>query len=244
MASILYGSSTDTFDGINDIYTIDQTSGLATLLGSSGFRAPFDLTSDWRPDSFTIYAPDSDTNQLLELDPSTGDGTVIGGFGTVTFMESLAFDATTGTLYGLTMDDILYQIDTGTGNATLIGTVGFGSIFAIGFDLSGTLYGVAFDSSELITIDTGSGAGTAVASTTLQGVTDLAARPEDGVMYAVDTYSDAVYTMNLTTGEHTLVGAYNSGVDFMVGLAFSPIPEPAALSLLALGGLLLARRRA
>lgn len=240
--SVLYGTANDG-PSSELVYTIDQGSGLATALGDSGFGSPLDLTSDWRAASFQLWAADTGTNQLLEIDPLTGAGSAVGNFMTDVDMESLAFDVTTGTLYGTTSNDVLYKIDPATADSTYVGDVGFGSVFALAFDLSGRLYGVADDGNWLISIDTATGLGTAIANTDSDGITDIAARPEDGLMFAIDTIHDTLRTLNLTTGQTAQVGTYNASVDFMVGLAFSPIPEPTTFVILGVGMLAALRRR-
>ena len=240
--SVLYGSTNDGAAS-EVIYTINQGNGLASALGGSGFDSPLDLTSDWRAASYRIWAANTNSNQLVEIDPGTGAGSAVGSFGTPTNMESLAFDPITGRLYGITVDDVLFGIDTATANSTFIGAVGFGSVFALAFDLAGTLYGVADVGNQVIQINTATGAGTAIATADADGITDIAARPEDGVMFAVETPGDTIRTLNLATGQTALVGPYDAGVEFMVGLAFSPIPEPATSVLLAFGMMAVLRRR-
>jgi hypothetical protein len=112
-------------------------------------------------------------------------------------------------------------------------------VFALAFDNTGVLYGVAQDRSALVTVSTLTGAAAIVAPVTLASCFDIAARPEDGVMFAVDSGTNSLYTMDLATGVETLVGPYDPAN--MVGLAF--VPEPATMTLLALGAGVLARRR-
>ncbi len=96
----------------------------------------------------------------------------------------------------------------------------------MGFDLDGTLYGVADSEHALLTIDTSSGAGTVAADTDLAAITDIAARPGDGVMFAIDALTEAIYTIDPGTGESTLIGPYGAGLRYVVGLAFSPGVPP------------------
>ncbi len=226
VGSVLYGSVNESGGGGNEaIYTIDQISGQADFLGFSGFGAPLDLTSDWRAGSFRIWAPDTDSNQLLQIDPSNGSAVAVGSFETPSSMESLAFDTVTGRLFGTTRNDVLYEINPQTGHADLIGSVrGFGSLWALGFGLDGSLYAVSNGLDALITIDVNTGMATFVATVDLDVITAMAARPEDGVMFITDTGSDAIYTLDLETGQSTLVGPYGANLDFLVGLAFS-VPD-------------------
>lgn len=227
------------------LHTLDQSAGTSSSVGAIGFNWPGDLTSDIRNAVPVLYAPDINTNQLLTIDPVTGAGTAVGGFGTNNSMVSIAFDNVSGKLYGTTAlgfgaaGDELYEINPATGAANFIGALGVNNVYALAFDNTGVLYGVGQDRGALFTISTITGAANLVAPVSLGFIFDIAARPEDGVMFAVDSGTNSLYTMDLTTGATTLVGPYNPAN--MVGLAF--VPEPATMSLLAIGAGLLARRR-
>ena len=62
--------------------------------------------------------------------------------------------------------------------------------------------------------------------TDLAAITDIAARPGDGVMFAIDALTEATYTIDPGTGESTLIGPYGAGLRYVVGLAFSPGVPP------------------
>jgi len=217
--NLLYASVND--GGVPEtIYFVQQSTGKALALGASGFNGPLDLASDWRLDSFRIWAPDYDTNQLIRIDPRTGAGTAVGPFGSAATMESLAFDVTTDRMYGSDVFDLLYEIDPDTGAALAIGPIHFSGVFGLAFDANGTLFGVSGQS--LITIDTASGSGTLVGQVFQPAITDIAFRPSDGVLFACDTPTDSIYTLDPGSGQGQLVGPYGAGINYMVGLAFSP----------------------
>ena len=244
--STLYGVDSSGSQGT--IGTLNQATGADTVVGPVGFNFPGDLASDTRVGSYRIWSTDLNTGTLLNINPATGAGNGVGAFNTASTITSLAFDVTTGKLYGTTAKgfgaangDQLYEIDPNTAACTLIGTLGINDVYALAFDNTGKLYGVGFDRQALFTISTTTGLASLVAPIGLSAVYDIATRPEDNVTFAVDSGTNSLYTLNLTTGATTLVGAY-SGTNY-VGLAFSPVPEPATISLLASGLIVCARRR-
>jgi hypothetical protein len=135
-----------------------------------------------------VYATDgagNDNSNLMIIDPATGEPIeIVGptGYGIV----GLAMDPTTGILYGTTGrnyddDPKLIQIDPVTGAGTVIGTL----------DVDGeTAASLAFSS--------------------------------DGTLYGwIEPSSDDLATINLTTGEATILG--DSGLDtWGASLAFAP----------------------
>jgi hypothetical protein len=235
------------------IYTLSQTTGAETLVGPVGptFTFPGDLTSDTNPANFRIWAPEINSNTLLKINPITGAGTPVGPFSTPAGpvkIVSLAFDPVTSTLYGNTSvgfggnPDRLFRIDPNTGASTPVGDIGFNNVFALGFSQAGKLYGVSDVSHQLLLIDTTLGTGSVVGPVAQLSVYDLATRPEDGAAFLVDSNTNSLYRLDLNTGGTGLIGPHLAPHN-MVGLAFGPVPEPAALILLAIGLPLAAFRR-
>jgi hypothetical protein len=233
-ASHLYGTVSESTGPTERFYELNQSTGSASLIGSTTVSMPFDLASDTRSGSPRIWAVDWDTNTLLTVNPSTGASTSLGPIGTSSKMRSLAFDATNATLFGVTDDRTLYTIDPDTAVPTLRGVTGVSSGFltALGCDLSGELFAVTSSpGNQLFHIDSTTGAATLVANLSISGVTDLAARPEDGMMFACSNNpaTENLYTLNTSTGAMTLVGPYGGTIFNLLGLAFSPIPEPSSV---------------
>jgi hypothetical protein len=238
-ASTLYGSTSGS--EFTSLYTVDQHSGHLTQFGPVAGFPTADLTSDWRPESFRIWGTVLG-HFLIRIDPVTGNQTNVGTF-SVFGVSQLAFDVTTGALYGAD-GNRLYRIDPDTAVSTFIGSTGSAAIGGLSFDLTGTLYGVTFPDSVLVKIDPATGNAQPIGSTGYYSVGDLAVRPEDGVMFGVGTPSFSapvvsnLVRVNTDTGATTIVGplvtAPGSYVP-MTGVAFSPaVPEPSPILLLAI----------
>ncbi|MBC8106979.1 MAG: hypothetical protein H7Z14_10350 [Anaerolineae bacterium] len=171
------------------------------------------------------------------MNPATGATTPVGNFGFGGgYMETLAFDPSTGTLFGMSSISSLYSINQATGAATLIGsTHNFNPFHAMACDNNGTLYGVDSDG-YLLEINRSTAAnmgGVRLAHT----LSDIAFRPEDNVMFGTSYDSPgnaSLYIIHPATGAITLVGTTGAGVLLMSGLAFSAVPEAASLSALTL----------
>jgi hypothetical protein len=244
-ASVLYACSSQASRG--GIYTVDPGTGVASLIGASGFTNLTDLASDTRAQSFRLWACDGATNQLLRINPQSGAGTAVGSLNISGGIQTLAFDESSGFLYGTSVAfDRLYRINPDTAAATLVTAVGvtvYSPIASLGFDAGGTLYGTQIGGTGgwLARINTGNGEefGVGIAPGQLG---DIACRPEDGVMFAADGLSGGLYRLNVNSAGTTLVGPLGAGIGYLQGLAFGPVPAPgSALPMLAL--LAGARRR-
>src|SRR5262249_14303914 len=114
------------------------------------------------------------TNNLYSINRSTGSATLIGSFG-VPLMHALAFDNSTGTLYGAYGgNNGLYKINPSTGAATLIGITGF-TVCGLAFDPpTNTLYGTSYapGDTRLLRINTTTGQATQIATIALTGISD------------------------------------------------------------------------
>jgi hypothetical protein len=233
------------------LYDVDSVTGAAgnprpTTIGHVAGIA-------WSPTG-SLYALTNSTasqypNSLMRLDPATGASQLIGPTGLAGIVEGdLTRDPTTGQLYGCynlaTGKRQLFTVNSQTGAATTIPGSLSGDPSALAFSPDGTLYGIDTSLSELLTIDKTSGTiqnyrplGVALGSTA-----GMAVDPLTGVFYIADGESngtDKLYTLNPATGVLTVVGPLGV-TDGLAGLTF--VPEPAAVAMLALAGVLMVGR--
>lgn len=104
-----------------DLYTLNTSTGAATLVGPTGItgllmRLAFDPMTD------TLFG--AHFNNLYELNATTGAATLIGPIGFSNL--GLTFDTSTNTLYGTDLDtDQLLSINPMTGAGTVVGPIGY-----------------------------------------------------------------------------------------------------------------------
>jgi peptidoglycan hydrolase-like protein with peptidoglycan-binding domain len=168
---------------------------------------------------------------LYTIDPATGDTTVIGPVGYK--ITGLAFDPTTGILYGNTGNagsnqNSLFTINTTTGAGTLLGTIDIGgnpiSMGDISFRSDGILYGA---SSDIYTIDkTCLGAqclppGALVGDSGLSTYGNGFAFDSNDNLYLFGDGDDNFYQMNPDTGAVISTNAFSnpSGNSMAIGAA-------------------------
>jgi uncharacterized protein (TIGR03382 family) len=174
----LYGRNTN--DG--GLYTIDTGTGNATLVGTD--TLPFGL------DTFDIDPTTGQgiglgvSGEVWDIDLSNGAATFIANTSAPIAAVSSAFDAG-GTLYEVDRNvGVLNTIDTTNGNVTVVGPLGFAYVgTSAGYNFNdGLIYVFAsFDSPDLYSINTATGAGTFVG--TVNGL------PSGGVQYTAATFN-------------------------------------------------------
>ena len=189
-------------------------------------------------------------NSLVRIDPLTGSSELVGFTGLSGIVEGdLAYDRTTGSLYGLyqlsSSTRQVFTLNAATGAATLLPVSLSGDPSAMAFDSSGKLYVLDTSLKRLLTVDktTGATQTSLTLSRSLGSVAGMAIDPETGVFYVADGDSagtDTLYRLNPQTGYLTTIGATGLA-DGLSGLAF--LPEPGSLVLLGVGAALLGSRR-
>jgi len=186
--------------------------------------------------------------------------------------SQLSFGKAAGTLYATDFANNLYTVNPATGKATLVGSTGIPAVPFIPafvnpdgsfniydenlFDAGGKLF-ANFDaftfnpatsevtiaiSPALYQIDTNTGAATKVAATDMGLVT---ISNVNGTVYGFSGATSQVVTLDVLTGNTSVVSGFDPALGILGGAAAVPTPEPTAIVLTGLGmaGILVWRRR-
>jgi len=218
--------------GLQDAFVMKLDAGLDNLvwarrIGNAGIDRGLDVVADSAGNVHTtgtfgqaFYSIDSDAGDVLyTVDPETGVNTAIGAGVGFNDVEGLAFDPTTGILYGA--DDggnQLITINIATGIGTAVGAFGIAGFFdaSVAFDSTGNLFMADDGTDSLYSVNVATGAATLIGATGVNGIDGLAFL--NGILYGVSARTDNLYTLNTATGAATLVGAL--GVNIANDLEF------------------------
>lgn len=204
------------------LIAIDPSTALAALIGDvaeSGLEGlSFDNTNN------VLYGVNRlDPRQAVQINPQTARSTRLGQTGFQS-LRACAFDANNNrTFLADSNSQMLLSIDGGTGQTTTIGSLGR-VVEGLAFDPAanggqGLLYGS--DGTQLLTIDPSNGAVTVIGAFGLTAVKAMTFDPTSNLLYAIDTDSDSLYTVNVGSGATTLIGNAGSlGFGDVEGLAF------------------------
>lgn len=149
------------------LHKIDPTTGASTAIGAVGFPSVGGI--DFAPDG-TLFGTSSPLAgaSLISIDPSTGAGTLIGTTGNFAFTD-ISVRHSDGKLFGFDPNEMLFEIDSGSGLATPIGAAPVADTGGRGlaFDISNTLWEAG--DVETSTIDPDVGGATPVAALSFVG---------------------------------------------------------------------------
>ena len=246
-------------DLTGDIWDINLATGLASNkrpAASTGCYVIDIVKAGSSYYTMTTSASTGSPNTLAIVDPATAQLTYVGTSGVGGMIEGdMAFDASANVFY------VTYQIPSGTarnllkvdmgGTATVVGALPADTDYSgLSFDGIGNLYLLdnwnkkllrisKTDASVLGTVNVTSG-GTSLSMGDTAGLDYDAV---SGKMYLLTGASPSLYTLNPGTGEANLVGSTGLPLFTDVAGISTAVPEPASLTLLALGGLAMIRRR-
>jgi hypothetical protein len=209
----------------------DKTAG-QLYVGSSWLNTPY---PGW------LWTVDIESGALTPIGQATLPPNPHGGSGGG--YEALDFSPD-GILYAST-GQLLYIVNPADGSAGLVGSFGGYFVEGMSFDDTGNLWGTAdptglAGADTLVRIDLGTAAvsevGRIVATNeSLDGFDIL----DDGTFIAVSGVAKTLMSIAPTTGAPSGIGTLDVGVV----TALQDVPEPATMTLLSLGGLVLLRRR-
>ena len=159
-----------------------------------------------------LYGTDLVTDQLISIDPNTGQGTSVGSY-VVPTANHLTFDSL-GNLYGYDGSvHRLVTLDTTTGEASVVAPLSTNAVGlrSLAFDPDDDLFAVN-GSNELVRIDPLTAEATTIGDVVGHIVKGMAFT-DDGVLYAV-TSARRLITINTVTGSTTeLADLFASTVD-------------------------------
>ncbi|HEX8352841.1 MAG TPA: DUF11 domain-containing protein, partial [Pyrinomonadaceae bacterium] len=189
------------------VYALDATTGALAPAGNLSFSS---IAMARRASDGLVFYTEYGVNngRVATWNPATNVNTNVGTLGGgIRNFPRLTFNAA-GVLYGMDDQSRLYTVNTGTGRATLVGTVsGFPASIRgdIAFAPNGTLYATTGDSSSLYTINTGTLTASLVGAT---GQTNIAGMGfvGGGRLIAVESNaSDDVTSLSLVNGAATVI---------------------------------------
>ena len=204
------GYSVDS-DATNRLWRLDMNTGVATPIGSTGFR---DIESLSFSATGVLYGVDDASNQLVTCSLQSGACTRVGYLGVDPTDTGLTF-ASDGTLWMST--DLpgppytFYRLNPSNGAATVIGPQGQ-PVTGLAF-WTGVIYGLGGDSTDnLLTMSRTTGAGTSVGPlvnvTLVDGGIDF---DVNGVLWGITDQGGTprppsqTFTIDTTTGTATVV---------------------------------------
>ncbi len=197
-----------------DNFTVIGPSISASFLAAACF-----VEDTWYAVEYSDGTPTYPDDIIWAIDHNNGTMTEIGNFGLSEPINGLAYDDTTGVLYGCTGTN-LYIINQSTGAATLVGAMGNGGGTMVGIACNsyGNMYGEDLGDDNLYSINTSTGVATIIGSLgiDLNYAQDMAYDKDNDTCYITGYKGStngggALYSVNTSTGLATLIGDFPIG---------------------------------
>ncbi len=161
----------------------------------------------------TFYASSGDQNngEILTINESTGTGTLLGP-SSFDGVKSITIDPISGTIYGLfsrLIDADIVKVNSGAGDAHLLFTLDLQQMAGVAFDTTGIFYGITRNG-VLYKINLDDGSYTMLVDA-VSNYSGIAFNPLTNELWAssasfVGTNKDAIFKVDITTGDTTIVG--------------------------------------
>ena len=216
-----------------DLYAINTLDGSVTLLGNHGVSSGFCALEYSQRGDVLLGLTRLRTAALYSIDPNTVTAARIGGLGIGYVYEgALAFDPTNGALYGANVGSDehpeIFVVDPNTGAGTIVGEVAGAphDFDGLIFDSDGQLYGLDGVTKAMWRIDkndpsgpgttqVGNGLGAGIEMGAVGGIT----LGPDGAIYGYAADSHVLFTVDLGTGQATIIHSFGPDVPVFYGLA-------------------------
>lgn len=221
------------------LYNVSTSDASLSVIGSTGITELSAL--EFAPNG-TLYAFSSGSQaRLYTIDPVTATATSVGPLGMFAFEGGIAFSPG-GTAYAVGGSSVsspqLLQLNLATGAASVVATLSGGAhdINGLAWRSDGMLVGLDRVSNGLVTINpaTGATALLAIVDTDIGATGGMAAVGNTGYFSTsgpgdVIPGSNNLYSFDLFTGAHTLVGSFAPAIE-NTGIGGLAIPEPSTLA--------------
>ncbi|MGH9281038.1 MAG: Ig-like domain-containing protein [Acidimicrobiales bacterium] len=236
-SSTVYGVNAETVPSV--LYTFDKTTAAPTEVGTIRNIAgeglalgDVGLTYDPAVDRLYLVDGGGAVDHLMVVDPATGIAQFVGtGLGVAHFDPGLAFDPVSRRLFMGVEPGVeggrhqLYEIDTTSGVATLIGDItsplsGLNANVGLAFDWRNRRLYATFGNespTDLYTLDIVTAVATLVGGTGAVHLTGIDYDPSTDRLYASDSLLGRLYRLDPTTGAGTLIGS--DGLNNVEGIA-------------------------
>ena len=230
-------------DPVTGAATNQRTTGLSAVVGIA--LSPNNVLYALTPITTTLNGQNA-ASSLVRINPTTGLATLVGPTGFDIIGGDLAFDPTSGVLYGMQASNIglpaesLITINPNTGSGSFVGGIpepGNGSNYsAMTFDAAGNLYMIDDLNNLLVTVNKSTGA--IISSIRITGdfssfggptPVGMTFAPNSGQLFV--SSSGLLLTLDPNTGVDRIV---SSGLPRVAGMT-AAVPEPSTVLSLSIG---------